>query len=494
MGVLGGAAGVALAGASPVARAAREHYDLLGRRRAPEDGRAAGVLGRLPPGNAWIVVPLEVDGRAVGVIALAFSGPRTFCDEERATILAIAGEGARALERAWIFEALNEANERLGAIVRAAPLGIALLDLDGTVRLWNPAAARIFGVTAERAVGAFHPAIATDRRAEYLARLDGVARGAVGDGQSFRQAGGNGSPIDVEVWGARVDDGRGHVQLLAISADATARARAERMQRFLAESSAVLASAIDYERGLETLAKLAIQGPATLAMIDGPRRNGSLGVIAVAHADRALEKLLRELRERDSPSEDGALARVLKAGDAHFAAEIDEPLFAAFGVRSPHPEALSRLRMRSLIIVPLIRHARATSRSDLARLDGARFHTGRVRPRARARRSRRASRRQRSADRGGSRGRVAAGRLPRHRRPRAQDPDHGATARSPEPRPDVALGACRLGRGGEGESPSAIVRSSASSGKLVDQLLDVSRITAGRASSSSSRTSTSRRS
>jgi len=62
---------------------------------------------------------------------------------------------------------LRAANEVLGAIVNASPLGIVVLDADWHVGIWNPAAERMLGWTAEEAVGSYYPPIAEDERAEF---------------------------------------------------------------------------------------------------------------------------------------------------------------------------------------------------------------------------------------------------------------------------------------------------------------------------------------
>jgi PAS domain S-box-containing protein len=53
----------------------------------------------------------------------------------------------------------RESAERLEAIVQASPLGIIVLDVDGIVRLWNPAAERILGVPARNAMNSPLPLI-----------------------------------------------------------------------------------------------------------------------------------------------------------------------------------------------------------------------------------------------------------------------------------------------------------------------------------------------
>jgi len=57
---------------------------------------------------------------------------------------------------------LREVNETLRALIDASPLGIVSLEVDGRVRSWNRAAERMFGYTAEEAIGKILPMIPPD--------------------------------------------------------------------------------------------------------------------------------------------------------------------------------------------------------------------------------------------------------------------------------------------------------------------------------------------
>lgn len=59
-------------------------------------------------------------------------------------------------------EALSESNQTLQAVVHASPLAIIVIDPDGTVRMWNPAAQRTFGWSEEEVLGFPLPIIPAD--------------------------------------------------------------------------------------------------------------------------------------------------------------------------------------------------------------------------------------------------------------------------------------------------------------------------------------------
>ncbi len=55
--------------------------------------------------NAWAVAPLLSDGRAIGAMGFSFAETRAFSPEDQEFLLALAGQCARALERARLYEA-----------------------------------------------------------------------------------------------------------------------------------------------------------------------------------------------------------------------------------------------------------------------------------------------------------------------------------------------------------------------------------------------------
>ncbi|HSU14161.1 PAS domain S-box protein [Longimicrobium sp.] len=87
------------------------------------------ALERLYPGipdrgqrsryGAWAVVPMWVEGRAVGGLVLNFAEARAFDGETRDYLLAVARQGALALERARLYEAERTARAEAEAANRA---------------------------------------------------------------------------------------------------------------------------------------------------------------------------------------------------------------------------------------------------------------------------------------------------------------------------------------------------------------------------------------
>ncbi len=70
-------------------------------------------------------------------------------------------------ERKRAEEALRETSETLRTLIDVSVLAIVALDLNGRVTVWNKAATRMFGWTADEVLGQSVPTIPQDRRAEF---------------------------------------------------------------------------------------------------------------------------------------------------------------------------------------------------------------------------------------------------------------------------------------------------------------------------------------
>ena len=100
-----------------------------------------------------ISVPMTARGRTVGTMTFARSSEeRAYGEVELELARDLAQRAAIALDNGLLF---REAEERAEAarVLAAIGDGVALVDDDGIVRLWNPAAERITGVPVADAVG-----------------------------------------------------------------------------------------------------------------------------------------------------------------------------------------------------------------------------------------------------------------------------------------------------------------------------------------------------
>ncbi len=108
-----------------------------------------------------------------------------------------------------IADERDEAEARFRAAVDASPVPLVLLDPEGKVRLWSAAAERLFGWTADEALGAVFPPVPDDGLAGFFARLQQVLDGESAVAERLLYVGRDGQVIPARFWGApvRASDG-----------------------------------------------------------------------------------------------------------------------------------------------------------------------------------------------------------------------------------------------------------------------------------------------
>jgi len=139
---------------------------------------------------------------------------------------------------------LRETNEKLRAVIDAAPLAVLTLDPEGRVTSWNPAAERIFDWEASEAFGRSVPLVA-ERQEEIDELYARVMRGELLAGVDLLRFKRDGTPVDVSLWAAPLFDAEGEVAgSLAMLADITEQKRAEQQRVLLSTAVEQAADAI----------------------------------------------------------------------------------------------------------------------------------------------------------------------------------------------------------------------------------------------------------
>ena len=218
------------------------------------------LLGRLRP-CSYVLVPMMSRGRVLGAICLAQcdSGreDRRYGPADLALAEEIGHRAALALDNARLYheaqdalrrrdesmEALRGLNQTLRALVEACPLAIMLLEPDeGIVSLWNPAAERIFGWREDEVLGLPVPFVPDDRRDEFRRNLQAVLCGAMPQGFETMRLRKDGEPVHVSLWSSTVPDEQGLPRILSLVADVTAR---KQIENALRKSDARLRDLVD---------------------------------------------------------------------------------------------------------------------------------------------------------------------------------------------------------------------------------------------------------
>jgi len=210
--------------------------------------------------------------------------------------------GMDVTERQRREEEIRASEERFRAVIERAPAAILEVDLDLRVKLWNPAAERIFGWSADEILGVPVPIIPADKEGEFHEMLDRIREGQAFTGVETVRVHRDGTHVDVEVAAAPIRDAAGVVAgYMAVFSDIRDRKRHEEELR---ASRARLVAAGDearqkLERNLHDGAQqrlVALSVSLRLAeskLAEDPARSARL----LAGAREELMHALEELRE-----------------------------------------------------------------------------------------------------------------------------------------------------------------------------------------------------
>jgi PAS domain S-box-containing protein len=147
---------------------------------------------------------------------------------------------------------LTTAVDRLDAIVRASPQAMYVLDRDGRVSLWNPAAERLFGWSAAEVKDRPLPTVTPDNRAEFESILAASFAGEVLAGREVVRRRRDGSRLEISLHTAQLENpGEGVTTVLFMAADVTAARELARERDRLFNHSTDLLSVADFSGSLQ---------------------------------------------------------------------------------------------------------------------------------------------------------------------------------------------------------------------------------------------------
>jgi PAS domain S-box-containing protein len=125
-------------------------------------------------------------------------------------------------------QALRQTTQKLQTVINASPLAIFVLDLEGRVQLWNPAAAHIFGWQEMEVMGQPLPIIPGDKQQEFRSGFQRALEGKLLAGIELSRRKKDGSPIEISLYTAPLYGDQGQVTgVTSLVADVTERQRAE---------------------------------------------------------------------------------------------------------------------------------------------------------------------------------------------------------------------------------------------------------------------------
>jgi len=262
-------------------------------------------------------------------------------------------------ERRKADDAVRASEERLRLALDAGQMAVSERNLVTGKLWWSDSVEAMYGLppgsfggTMEAFAQLMHPedrpkmdravALALEQKGEYDVE--------------FRATWPDGSQHWIANRGKVFCDERGAPQrIIGVRTDVTARKRNENDARFLAKASSTLATLIDGQSTLNQLATLAVPTFADWCTIDLLDDNGALNRLAVVHVDPAKVELAQELQRRypPDPAESQGVWQILRSGEPELVSEITDQLLSERITDQELLRILQGLGLRSYVGVPL---------------------------------------------------------------------------------------------------------------------------------------------
>jgi PAS domain S-box-containing protein len=276
-----------------------------------------------------------------------------------------AGQRADALSRTLSrqTEALRESEAQLRLALESAALGTWDLDPGTDEVHWDARCKALFGLPAEEPgpvdYSTFLAALHPEERGQVEARIQRVL-GPGSDGEYRDEFRVRGLRDGLERWIASrgrcfFDEEGRPARFIGTVMDITERRRGEDHLRFLAQASALLATSLDYEDTLRRVVTLAVPVLADGCGMDVVEGRGQVRRLITVHRNPEKVRLSEELQRRypmdlDAPS--GA-ARVLRTGEPELLPEVPDEALVRHARDAEHLRLMRALGLRSFLVVPL---------------------------------------------------------------------------------------------------------------------------------------------
>jgi PAS domain S-box-containing protein len=260
--------------------------------------------------------------------------------------------------RKQMEQALREGERRFRQLAETIPHLVWTAEPDGGLDYFNQRAFDYTGMSFEALIGwGWEPVVHPDDLPRTRERWgDSIRTGGTFETEYRLRRASDGSYRWHLGRAQAVRDAHGRlVKWYGTCTDIDDRKRAEESARFLSEAGAALAASLDYEATLAAVARLAAGRIADGCVVDLVEPDGETRRLAVAHADPLKEALVVELEARypasaDDPHGPRAVART---GESELVPEITDAMLAA-GARDPeHARLLAELAPRTYACAPL---------------------------------------------------------------------------------------------------------------------------------------------
>jgi PAS domain S-box-containing protein len=249
---------------------------------------------------------------------------------------------------------------QLADIFETSPIGIGFLDQEQRFVAINKSLAEINGLTREQHLNCSIPELFSKTDPELVEIFHQLYR----TGEAFISPS---LPVNVP---GRSDRRPGYYNVyylprlsaeqivesvLVYVVDVTEQFRLEQAQRFLAESSKVLASSLDYETTLTSIAEFVVPNLADWCAVHVVDEAGVTHQLAVTHVNTKQIVWAKQLQAQYpyDPTAAMGVAQVIRSGQPELYSEISDSLLAQFAHDQEHLKLLKDVGFSSVMIVPM---------------------------------------------------------------------------------------------------------------------------------------------
>ena len=267
----------------------------------------------------------------------------------------------------------------LAAIVESSDDTIVSKTLDGIITSWNLAAERMFGFTAQEAVGQhIFLIIPPDRRSEEDMILSKLRRGEHIDHFETVRMRKDGTRLDISLTISPLKNKDGHIiGASKIARDITESKRLRQNLEFLSNASKVLSSSLDYKTTLQTIANLAVQHIADWCAINMLADDGSIEQLAIAHVDPQKVQWAWELNKKYPVDRNATrgVPQILRTGVSEFVPLITDEMLVAAAVDDEQLALARKIGFTSAMTIPIIVDGKAIGTIAFVLAESARRYT-----------------------------------------------------------------------------------------------------------------------